>query len=314
LNYLEQFAGEVSPASEWDVVGAISSDSNWALTGVAGGWLRFFDLNKTDEVSGTPLMLQVWLLSDEVQAVDFAEGTANWAAATADGKVYVGRAQRPVGGCSEVTDTMYDETFDMNFEYTAKRCDAVLTTRAKPTELAYSSDGKLIAVGGEQGLVALVKLDSKEQLDLDVLPAEATVTGVAFDPTGEYLAVAYNAASGPNSGIGRLMILTVNGLQANQVLDVQAHEQPVTAVDFSSDGKYVLTASEDGTAIAWVYRTGTVAGAVTFNSRVVTVNSRSTSQDCSLTDAKFLADGNRVVATCSQPNGNGFVVVWRFRS
>ena len=111
----------------------------------------------------------------------------------------------------------------------------------------FSSDGKSVLTALENGTVALWNLEGKR---LKIFPHKGYVRSVDFRFDGKKVLTALED--------GYALLWDVKSeLQEYEVLFPHSglatfqHKGPVTLVKFSSDGKYVLTGSEDNTAALW---------------------------------------------------------------
>ena len=99
------------------------------------------------------------------------------------------------------------------------------------TSVAYSPDGKLLAIGGVDSHIYIYDVNSGQlQLTLDG-HAGAPVTGVAFSPDGNLL-----ASSGRDS-----VIRLWNPLTGQQVREFHGHENPARALAFNPDGSLLAS-------------------------------------------------------------------------
>jgi WD40 repeat protein len=97
--------------------------------------------------------------------------------------------------------------------------------------LAFSRDGKMLAVAGDRSLTIL---DTATGHDLaGTVPALPGVTSVVFSPDGHAL------ATGDNRGQLRIWDLTTGQERAA----TRAHNDRVSCLDFSSDGRKLVSAS-----------------------------------------------------------------------
>jgi WD40 repeat protein/serine/threonine protein kinase len=107
----------------------------------------------------------------------------------------------------------------------------------------FSDDGKFVITASEDNTARI--WDAANGKELSVLAGHtARVTSVAFAP-GENPTRAVTASQ---DGAVKLWDTQEN----KEILTLDGHTREVTSVVFSPDGKYVLTASEDGRAILWL--------------------------------------------------------------
>jgi WD40 repeat protein len=121
----------------------------------------------------------------------------------------------------------------------------------QPTQqVAFSPDGRLVAVGGNFGWVSLYEVPSGRRV------ARFEVAGVAwklaFSADGALLV----AASGDLVGEGRVIVWDV---QAGRVVHAIEHTSMVHAAAFSPDGRQLLSGSANGEARLFNLADGTVA-------------------------------------------------------
>jgi predicted NACHT family NTPase len=125
--------------------------------------------------------------------------------------------------------------------------------------VAFSRDGQKVITGGDDKTAIVWDATTGQRL-LNVEGHTAGVTSVAFAPDGRRALTASLDATAKLWDIDRQRMLAAIGSsaaasgpdQAKELLTLKAHDQPVTSVNFSPDGRYVLTASRDGTAILWL--------------------------------------------------------------
>lgn len=116
------------------------------------------------------------------------------------------------------------------------------------TALAYSPDGKMLAVG-RFGAVELLTVEPRKVVTrLTGLPGK--VTDVCFTPNGQQLVV----ASGTTGLTGEVVVWDVQ--TAEKIRAFQGHRDLIQAADISPDGKLLVTGSYDHTAMIWELATG----------------------------------------------------------
>lgn len=144
-----------------------------------------------------------------------------------------------------------------------------------PESLAFSPDGKLLAVGLESGAVLL--LDASTGANAGSLAGPAgSVLSLAFTPDGRFLA-------GASSD---LRVWLWNLAERRPVRYFEGHTGPVDAVAISPNGELIAGGSDDDTAIVWDLRSAEELRVLSGDTDMVT-------------SAGFSPDGEDVITTSS---------------
>jgi len=110
---------------------------------------------------------------------------------------------------------------------------------------------RLVAVGGYDGAICLYHADNPTQL-AQTLEGPTDVECLAWHPKGGTVLLAGSAAD------GTLWMYHVPNATTQKVMQVfVGHEAAVAACQFTTDGKWALSASSDGTLRQWAPRAGT---------------------------------------------------------
>jgi len=107
----------------------------------------------------------------------------------------------------------------------------------------FSDDDKLVITASEDNTARIWSAETGEELS-SLAGHTARVTSVAFAPGDNPT----RAVTASQDGTVKLWDTKEN----KEILTLDGHTREVTSVEFSPDGKYVLTASEDGKAILWL--------------------------------------------------------------
>ena len=124
-------------------------------------------------------------------------------------------------------------------------------------DAAFNSDGTKVVTGSEDNRANLYDVETGE-LILALEGHAAAVTSVAFSPDGSRILTGsrdhsvklWDAQSGTDR---REHIVKLSDVpKGKEILTLRGHDQEVTSVAFSPDGRSALSASRDGTAILWL--------------------------------------------------------------
>ena len=126
--------------------------------------------------------------------------------------------------------------------------------------VAFSPDGRTIALGTDAGIVALwsIRPDAgpgwvaRRRDGRYVTPRRARVASVAFSADGSTIA----AASGRAVTLWDVDDTQRSGVAVKPRAMLRGHESPVTGISPAPDGNILATASADGTARLWDVSTG----------------------------------------------------------
>ena len=121
----------------------------------------------------------------------------------------------------------------------------LIAPEGKPTNLAFSPDGKFVAVSSAAKTVHVFATASAK-LHAILEGHEEAVLDVAFSPDSKYL------ASACTDRVARLFDVQTK----KQVRTFEGHGGGVKSLHFSPDGSYLITASEDATLKLWDVETG----------------------------------------------------------
>jgi WD40 repeat protein len=154
--------------------------------------------------------------------------------------------------------------------------------RAAPTVARYSADGRRIVMASHDGSVRIADPRTRATRLL-VRRAEAENYAADFDPQARRVV---------NGGVGAASVRQVSG-RGTLVKLRHGHRDGMTDVRFSRDGREILTASRDGTAIIW-------------DASTAKMRRRLTGHEAPVNSAEYSADGRRIVTA----GDDGTIRVW----
>lgn len=160
---------------------------------------------------------------------------------------------------------------------------ATIGPRTESAVARYSADGSRIVIASQDGSVRIADPRTRATRLLLGPNAEAQNFAADFDPR------ARRVVSG---GRRTARVREVSGHGTPVVLR-RGHRDGLSDVRFSPDGREVLTASRDGTAIIW-------------DARTAKVKRRLTGHEAPVHSAEFSADGRRIVTA----GDDGTIRVW----
>ncbi|GHC73291.1 hypothetical protein GCM10010507_60620 [Streptomyces cinnamoneus] len=122
----------------------------------------------------------------------------------------------------------------------AGRMTMPLSARQTPLAVAFTPDGRMLAIGDADGLVSLWDANGRRQ-NAALTGHSDAVSALAFSPDGRTL------ASAGTGGTVRLWNMASRQTEAT----LTGHTQAVLALAFSPDGRLLATAGEDRTTRLW---------------------------------------------------------------
>jgi WD40 repeat protein len=149
----------------------------------------------------------------------------------------------------------------------------------RPMGVAFSPDGRLLATGAHDHTVIL--WDPVTGQPHRTLPQAGGVYAVAFSPGGQLLAASVNSLNAEREPVGKVVVWSVTSGQ--QVRTLAGHTHVIWDVEFSPDGRRLVSASADQTARVWDVKTGREMLCLRGHRQVIN-------------QAKFSPDGRRIAS------------------
>ncbi|KAJ1305786.1 hypothetical protein OPQ81_010516 [Rhizoctonia solani] len=256
LGPLEAHTGEITSV-------AFSPDSSRIISACEGGLVCTWDV---EQPNTTPRPINA--PSHRITCVKFAsdgtyfasgskEGTiCTWDARTGDMKV--GPIEAHTDQINAV-DILNHRVVSGSYDGTICVCDAVtgqvvlgpLQVRAWIGAVAYSPDGKLIAIGSWNGVDVWDAQNGSRVLD-PLTDLDGLVLSVRFSPDGTRI------VGGSNREVVRIVVWDVSDGK-NLFGSLDGHSGRVRSVSYSPNGALIASGSSDGTIIVWNAYTGEMA-------------------------------------------------------
>jgi len=197
--------------------GAFSRDDKYILTGSADGTARFW-LTSSGASVGDPLDVGA-----TVSNVAFSPDGAVFATATENGvaQLWNTSSKQPIG--------------------------EPMTHDGRITSIGFSRGGAVFLTAGWDGKLQIWNSKSSKAA-YPVLQSETEITCAQFAPGDDVV------AAGSRDGLVKIWSIAAHrGQTPRQTLN---HKAAITDLAFSSNGRFIATASEDGTAVIWNVRSG----------------------------------------------------------
>jgi len=132
------------------------------------------------------------------------------------------------------------------------------------TSLAFSPDGHLAVGGGvnwnRNGRMMVWDLGGESPKCIREFDCPETVRSVAYSPNGTRMAITYKFSAG--------IIHLLDAGTLEKIFEFRGHSHKVTTLTFTSDGRRLITGSDDGTVRFWDLNHGKPVGTLRVGARV----------------------------------------------
>lgn len=120
--------------------------------------------------------------------------------------------------------------------------DRMIDTSGNPLfDVAISPDGRLIASGGEEGLLRIHEVVGRSVQE--IRSSDGTIETLEFSPDGRYLSV--------GTSTGKLAVYRTADWSTE--IQFNAHSKSITSIAFSPDGTLLVSGSDDGSVAMWEF-------------------------------------------------------------
>lgn len=234
--------------------------------------VAFSPIHRRLACGGGAFEVYLWDLDNPIQPVVLRQGGSDAVslAFSPDGKTLA-------LGSGSVSVSLWDVT-------TGRRKGALRSHAEDANVVVYSLDGKTIATGSVDKTIKLWDAETGKNI-VTIMGNNDWVADLAFSPDGKLIASCCKNSLSKISTDDHMMIKLWDTVTGKQIAVLVGHEDAVTSIAFSTNGKYLASGSRDRTIKLWDMSTRKVTN--TIKAHADRVNSVAFSQDC-----KTLASGS----------------------